>query len=201
MIIRILYLQCAQCGLRDMGLTLGKHTPIKIRLVKILLDTGETEVVVTNLYDTDIYTKEDMKEVYHLRWGIETYYGYLKEELQLGQFSGIRQICIEQDFAAANLFLFNLQSLIEKQTESYVNAVSRKRKYRYKVNKNISWANLKNRVVRLFLQEDSRSILIELEKLFGNYLVPVRPGRKYPRIKKRNPNVKYYTLTNYKRAM
>jgi hypothetical protein len=186
--------------LRDRGYSVNKRTPVRIRLVKILLDTGETEVLVTNLYDMDCYTQEDLKEVYHLRWGIETYYGYMKEELQLGQFSGIRQICIEQDFAA-NLFLFNLQSLIEKQTEPYLDAVSRKRKYRYKINKNSSWASLKNRVVNLFLREDSRSVLIELEKLFGNYLEPIRPGRKYPRIKKRNPNIKYYTLTNYKRAL
>ena len=186
--------------LRDMRYSVNKRTSVKIRLVKILLDTGETEVLVTNLYDTDNYTNEDLKEVYHLRWGIETCYGYMKEELQLGQFSGIRQICIEQDFAA-NLFLFNLQSLIEKQTEPYLEAVSRKRKYRYKINKNSSWASLKNRVVNLFLQEDSRTVLRELEKLFGNYLEPIRPCRKYPRIKKRNPNVKYYTLTNYKRAL
>ena len=186
--------------LKDMRYSVNTRTLIKIRLVKILLDTGETEVLVTNLYDTDNYTKEDLKEVYHLRWGIETYYGYMKEELQLGQFSGIRQICIEQDFAA-NLFLFNLQSLIEKQTEPYLEAVSRKRKYRYKINKNSSWASLKNRVVNLFKLEDSRTVLKELEKLFGNYLEPIRPGRKYPRIKKRNPNVKYYTLTNYKRAI
>jgi hypothetical protein len=186
--------------LRDMGYSVNTRTLVKIRLVKILLDTGETEVLVTNLYDTDNNTKEDLKEVYHLRWGIETYYGYMKEELQLGQFSGIRQICIEQDFAA-NLFLFNLQSLIEKQTEPYLEAICRKRKYRYKINKNSSWASLKNRVVNLFLHEDSRIILVELEKLFENYLEPIIPGRKYPRIKKRNPNVKYFTLTNYKRAI
>ena len=186
--------------LRDMGFTISKHTSIKIRLVKIALETGETEVLVTNLYDMNIYTKEDLKEVYRLRWGIETYYEYIKEELQLGQFSGIRRICIEQDFYA-NLFLFNLQSLIEKQTEPYVKAISTRRKYLYKVNKNISWASLKNRVVHLFLREDARSVLIELEKLFGNYLEPIRPGRKYPRVKKRKPNVKYYTLTNYKRAI
>ena len=183
-----------------MGFTVNKDTPIKIRLVKIILDTGETEVLMTNLYDRDNYTKEDLKEVYHLRWGIETYYGYMKEELQLGQFSGIRQICIEQDFAA-NLFLFNIQSLIEKQTEPYLESVSRKRKYRYKINKNSSWASLKNRVVNLFLHDDSRTVLSELEKVFGNYLEPIRPGRKYPRIKRRKPNVKYYTLTNYKRAI
>ena len=186
--------------LRGRGISITEHTSIKIRLVKVLLETGEREVLITNLYDTDVYTKEDLKKVYHLRWGIETYYGYMKEELQLGQFSGIRLICIEQDFAA-NLLLFNLQSLIEKQTEPYVEAVSKKRKYRYKVNKNSSWASLKYRVVHLFLQEDCRHILIELEKLFGHYLEPVRPGRKYTRTKKRKTNIKYFTLTNYKRAL
>jgi hypothetical protein len=167
--------------LKDMGRNVTKDTPIRIRMVKVVLETGETEVLITSLYDTDVYTQEDLQEVYHLRWGIETCYGYLKQELQLGQFSGIRQICIEQDFAAS-LFLFNLQSLIEKQTEAYVAAVGRKRKYRYKVNKNSSWALLKDRTVLLFLQDDSRKILTDLEKLFGMYLEPVRPGRKYPRM-------------------
>ncbi|KAA6307646.1 hypothetical protein EZS27_040682, partial [termite gut metagenome] len=97
--------------LRDRGVKINKRTPIRVRMVKVLLDTGETEVLITNLYDTSLYTTEELKEVYHLRWGIETFYGYVKEELQMGQFSGIRSICIEQDFAA-NLFLFNLQSLI-----------------------------------------------------------------------------------------
>jgi hypothetical protein len=135
-----------------------------------------------------------------MRWGVETCFGYLKNELQLGQFSGILPICIEQDFAAT-LFLYNLQSLVEKQSQPYLKAVSRKRKYRYKVNKNISWASLKMRVVQLFLFQDSRSVLLELQKLFERYLEPIRPGRKYPRIKKRKPNGKFYTLTNYKRAI
>lgn len=186
--------------LKSMGIEINKQTPIRIRMVKILLDTGETEVLITNLYDTQLYDEESLKEAYHLRWGIETIYGNLKEKLQLGQFSGIRQICIEQDFAAS-LFIYNLQSLIEKQAAPYVQAVSRNRKYQYKINKNISLGILKERIVGLFFSNDSQKILRELEKLFGNYLEPVRPNRKYPRIKKRSPNGKYYTLTNYKRAI
>ncbi len=186
--------------LRDSGRDISKRTPVKIRLVKIALETGETEILVTNLYDTTLYTIEDLKDVYHLRWGIETYYGYMKEELQLGVFSGISPICIEQDFAA-NLFLFNLQSIIEKQCEPYTQKVSSKRKYRHKINKNVSWASLKYRVVKLFIEEDPTDILMELERLFCRYLEPIRPGRKYPRKNKRKPNSKHYTLTNYKRAI
>jgi hypothetical protein len=186
--------------LSAMGISISKEASIPVRMVKVLLDTVETEVLITNLYDRTVYTKEDLKQVYHLRWSVETGYGYLKEELELGQFSGIRSVCIEQDFAAT-IFLFNLQSLVEKPSEPYVKAVSRRRKYRYKVNKNVSWGLLKDRVVRLFICQDSRHILHELEKLFARHLEPIRPDRKYPRVKKRKPQVKYYTLTNYKRAL
>ena len=51
-----------------------------------------------------------------------------------------------------------------------------------KVNKNVSFGLLKEHIVNLFLGNDSRQVLRELEKLFGNYLEPVRQGRKYPRI-------------------
>ena len=70
-----------------------------------------------------------------------------------------------------------------------------------KVNKNVSWGMLKYRVVRLFLEKDSRDILTEPENLFEKHLEPVRPGRKYDRKKRRPPNGKFYTLTNYKRAL
>ena len=186
--------------LRDMGIEISKESAVKIRLVKVELSTGEVEVLVTNLYDTKLYSKKELKDVYHLRWGIETCYGYIKDELQLGVFSGISPVCIEQDFAA-NLFLFNLQSIIEKQCEPAVKTISKRRVYQYKVNKNISWASLKYRVVRLFIEEEPTNILAELEMLFCRYLEPIRPDRKYPRLKKRKPNSKNYTLTNYKRAI
>ena len=37
-----------------------------------------TEVLITNLYDPQIYDMESMKEAYHFRWGIETGYGDIK---------------------------------------------------------------------------------------------------------------------------
>ena len=60
---------------------------------------------------------------------------------------------------------------------------------------------LKYRVVRLFLEKDSRNILMELENLFEKHLEPVRPGRKYRRKKRRLPGGKLYMLTDYKCAL
>lgn len=186
--------------LKNMGVNISKEKTIKLRLVKFVLDGGQVEILITNLYDAKLYPMDDLKYLYNLRWGIETYYGYIKQELQLGQFSGLAPVCIEQDFAA-NLFLFNMQSLIEKQCATFIESICKKRVHDYKVNKNVSWASLKHRVVKLFLSMNPIRILNELQELFCRYLEPVRPGRKYPRIKKRTPNSKYYTLTNYKRAI
>ena len=94
-----------------------------------------------------------------------------------------------------------MQSLIEKQCDEYLKTVNKKRKYCYKVNKNISWASLKYRVVRLFLEKDTISVLLELQCLFQKHIEPIRPNRRYTRIKKRRPNSKSYTLTNYKREL
>ena len=186
--------------LKSFGIEISKDTPIKIRIVKVPLDTGETEVLVTNLYDTETYDVKSLKEAYHLRWGIETIYSTLKEKIQLAQFSGIRQICVEQDFFA-NLFLHNLQSLIEKQVEPYLERINNRRKYHYKVNRNMALGIAKVHIVKLFISNNSQHILSDLEKLFGNYLEPIRPGRKFPRKKRRILHGKFYTLTNYKRVL
>jgi hypothetical protein len=186
--------------LGEMGKVVDRSTGLDIRVVKVVLDTGETEILATNLYDPRVHDSSAMKEVYGLRWGVETGYGHLKEKFQLAQFSGTRELCVEQDFAAS-LLLFNLQSLIEKQSEPYLDAVNRRRGKRYRVNKNVGPGMLKHRVVRLFIEERPLDILIELERLFEKQLESTRPGRKYPRVKRRPLNGKFHTLTNYKRAL
>lgn len=187
--------------LHDQGYEINKPGKVKIRLVKINLCSGQTEVLITNLLDAKSYSLEDLCYLYSLRWPVETSYGHQKNVLQLEQFSGHRVICIEQDYHAG-VFTANLQSLIEKQSSGYLNAVARQRKYQYKINRNVSLAALKNNVFQLFLQVDTKEILVYLQHLFKSCLEPVRPGRKVIRYKKaKRLNGKYQTLTNYKRAI
>lgn len=187
--------------LKQMKVKLEDVSLVKVRLVKVFLDSGEIEVLITNLYDKKRYPKGVFKGLYNLRWGVETAYGHVKEGIQLQQFSGLRQVCIEQDFIA-NLFFYNLQSIIEKQCDDFVKKVNKRRGSTYKINKNVSWGILKDKAVKLFREEGLMPLLNELEKKFCRYLEPVRPGRKCPRKRKRTrlPDSKHYTLTNYKRA-
>ncbi len=139
--------------LRQDGYIVTAKTTIKVRMVKIKLCTGEIEILLTNLYDQQLYTIEDLKYLYGLRWGIETTYVKQKNQQQMEQFSGHRVICIEQDYAAG-LFAANLQSLIEKQCEHYLQQLNTKRKHRYRINRNVSWASLKHNIVKLFLENE-----------------------------------------------
>ena len=187
--------------LRQHGYIVTAKTTIKVRMVKIKLRTGEIEILLTNLYDEKLYTLEDLKYLYGLRWGIETTYSKQKNQQQMEQFSGHRVICIQQDYAAG-LFAANLQSLIEKQCENYLGQINTRRKHRYRINRNVSWGSLKHNIVKLFLQNKPEEILLQLQKAFERNTEPIRPGRHNPRIRKaKRLNGKYQTFTNYKRAI
>ncbi len=181
------------------GYCITKNTSIKVRLVKAVLNTGEIEVLLTNLYDQDIYKTACFKDLYYMRWGVETSYGGDKNSQQLEQFSGHTVCSIKQDFYAL-IFVANLQSLIEKQCEPFLEKKNKRRVHNYKINKNISIGSMKNKIVKLFLTEDPKDILLYLQNLFEQHIEPIRPNRSYLRkIVKKSPRFK--TLTNYKRAI
>jgi hypothetical protein len=80
--------------------SLGLPMEITVRFVRVVLDTGEVEVLVTSLLDEQEYPTEIFKELYYLRWGIETFYGTIKGRLTLENFTGKSVEAIKQDFYA-----------------------------------------------------------------------------------------------------
>ena len=187
--------------LRKHGYIVTSTTALKIRMVKIALPNGGTEVLLTSLCDEQLYSVKDLYFLYGLRWRIETTYNKQKNQQQLEQFSGHRPSSIEQDYAAS-LFVANLQSLIEKQCEPFLAQKSRRTKHRHRINRNVSWAFLKHNIVKLFLEKDVKMILLSLQRLFEKHTEPIRPGRTYPHIvKHKRKKGKFQTYTNFKRAI
>jgi hypothetical protein len=187
--------------LYQQGFIVPLGATIRVRLVKVILDNGTIEVLVTNLFDNDQYPQDVFKELYFKRWGIETNYNTIKSKLQLEAFSGQKVITIMQDFHIT-FFLSNLQQIIGKPVEYELATLNNKKKYQYKVNKNIAFGIMKNRIIDLFMSHDPDKILTLLQGLFIRYLEPVRPNRKYPHRKKfARINGKYQALNNYKRAI
>ncbi len=187
--------------LKKLGHIITRKQTITIRVVKVKLSTGEDEILLTDLFDEHLYPLDDLKQLYALRWGIETTFGKQKNQQQMEQFSGHKVISIQQDYAAT-LMIANLQSLIEKQSNEYLTIINAIRKHNYKINKNISWHHLKHNVVKLFLENEPKQILMKLQNAFEQNLEPIRPNRSYTRDRKsKRMKGKYQTLTNYRRAI
>ncbi len=158
-----------------------KNTPIRVRLIRIELPKGGVEILMTSLLDDREYSSKVFKELYSKRWGVETFYDELKNKLKVEHFSGYSNQSILQDFYAA-LFISNIQTLIESELEEDLEQQNKCRKYNYKINTNLSYGFLKNRVLELFLTQDSmEKVVLELKKLFLEHQIPIRPNRSFSR--------------------
>ena len=87
----------------------GKIKHLNLRLLTITLENGTTEYLLTNIQDKN-FTIEDFKELYNLRWGIETNYNTMKNRLNIENYTGKRKITIKQDiyskFLKYNIFQY-----------------------------------------------------------------------------------------------
>lgn len=174
----------------------SKDTVIKVRLVSVKLDDGTVEVLMTSLLDSKKYRSKIFKGLYFKRWGVETFYDELKNKLKVEYFSGYSNNTIRQDFNVA-IFISNIQTLIVNDIEEEIQEETKDRKLRYKVNSNLSYGFLKNRIISLLTDEGD--IEKELKTLFKQHLVPIRPHRKNKRnYGKYRRRTKPKTYTNQK---
>jgi hypothetical protein len=159
----------------------SKNTFKEVRLVRVELPDGEAEILITSLFDSKKYPDSIFKELYFLRWGIETFYDELKNKIKIEHFSGYSKHCILQDFYAA-LFVSNVQSLIVGEINDELAKKSTEYKYQYKVNSNLSYGFLKDRIILLFFSDkDMDKIVSELKALFKKHTIPIRPNRRFGR--------------------
>ena len=81
-----------------------------IRCVRIKLSSGEDEILVTNL-DRKNFPKRDIKEIYRLRWGIETGFNYLKHAVFVEEFVSKSENGLAQDYYVS-LLMYNFSTCI-----------------------------------------------------------------------------------------
>jgi len=161
----------------------GLPEQIKVRLVTVRLSTGELEVLATNLLDQQVYETAALGELYHYRWGIETYYGLLKSRLDLENFTGRSVQAVRQD-VYATIFLSNLESVLTRSTQRQMTDSRPQRQHASQVNRAVSFHALKFHMIELLLSQQSpQQVIRKLEGLFAGTPVTARPERKVPRRK------------------
>ena len=163
----------------DLGI---EAMPLKVRLVKVILATGEKELLATSLIDSIVYPITIFKELYALRWGVEEEYKTMKAVLEVEQFSGKSPHAVRQEFYAA-IFLSNLQSVIarEKDVQERIEKKTEGRKYEYQENRTSALFFVKEGLIALFTGASLNVVLTYLKEKIIKNILPVRPGRRYER--------------------
>jgi len=162
----------------ELGIKLRR---IPCRLVKVPLDSGEIEILLTSLTDEVSYTIEDLKELYGLRWGIETHYCELKQKAELENFSGKSIKAIEQDYYA-KMFILTYTAVLVQPVNRLLEEAP-KIKYTHKVNFIEALARMKNAVIDLFIFNRIPLTLKKLYDWFAAFTEPIRKNRKFKRPK------------------
>ena len=163
----------------EMGLD---KTPIKVRMLRIELDSGETEILVTSLMDMKKYSYDHFAELYHLRWPVEEDYKTIKYRLLVENFSGKSVHSVYQDFHA-KLLSKNLVAAIASTTRKEILKKSETLKYVHQINFAQALSKMKNTIILLFnrsLQEATK-LVEKVRIIFIQTTEAIRPNRKYPR--------------------
>jgi len=164
---------------KELGLDIK---PMKMRLIRVELSSGEIEVLITSLIDKDTYPHNIFCDLYHARWPVEEDYKTMKCRIEIEAFTGKSVLSVYQDFYA-NVFAKNLVAVLSYPARAAMEISGIKDKHVHQINFTHALGKAKNLVALLF-QRTSRTIKNLIQEFIAIVLhttEPVRPGRKYPR--------------------
>jgi hypothetical protein len=157
---------------------------IHVRVIKFLLDSGEEEVLITNITDKRL-GKNAFKKLYFRRWPLETKYGVVKEKLQIENFSSKLPNSLKQEFYAA-MYMANLVSAAAFDVKNEVNEERNNKgnKHKYKVNLNEVIGILKDNLIEAVYETcpTKQSMIFQgILRDVKRFVAPIRPNRSVPR--------------------
>ena len=137
---------------------------ISFRIVRFSLPDDVEETVITNL-EADLYPPEKLKQLYFLRWGIETSFRQLKYTVGLRQFQCKKVEHVTQEIFA-RLLMYNFTEMIT----FHVIIQNKSRKYAYQANFSAAV-----HICRQFLRGSVSPP--HVEAMIAKHILPLRPGR------------------------
>lgn len=143
---------------------------MSLRVLRFPAGNGTYENIITNLPENEFHA-EEIKEIYRLRWGIETSFCTLKHAIAAVNFHAKSRQMITHEIWA-RLILFNFCSYITGQAASD----RQKRKHIHQVDFSIAF-----KICRYFLRLHSGEEPPDVEDLIRKHTLPVRPSRNFAR--------------------
>lgn len=148
----------------------GDEYPLSLRIVRFETAEDVFQNIITNL-PADEFPDEEIKLLYRMRWGIETSFRDLKHTIGAMNFHSKKVEYIEQEIGA-RLILFNFCAIIT----AHVIIRQSDTKHIYQVN-----FAMAIKICHYFIRLREGKPPPDIEGLIGSHILPIRPGRAYPR--------------------
>lgn len=130
---------------------------LNIRVTRIKLSDGSYECLISNLPMAE-FTSEDLKDIYHARWNIETSFRYLKYAVGMTHFHSRKVAFVKQEILA-KLILYNFSAFITNHASASKNK-KKSNKHDYKIN-----FSMATKICHIFLKM--------AKTLHSQYLTPI----------------------------
>ena len=141
---------------------------IKIRAVRIKTSEDTYECLITNL-PREHFDVQALKELYKMRWGIETSFRELKYSIGLANFHSKKSEFVQQEIFA-RLIMYNFCEMITTN----VIIRNKPRKHTYQAN-----FTMAVRICKEFFTQKCCRTPINIEALIQKYILPIRKDRQY----------------------
>ena len=170
----------------------GLPEEVLVRVVKIKLNNGITEYLVSSVLEKEKLSREELGKIYQQRWMVEEWYKTAKTTMEIENFSGKTPENILQDYHA-KIAMFNLHSVVVVEAQRQLDAKVSERtrgdrlKYEeYEINQNVSYGLVREAITDLLQKEegDWGSIYDHLVEIVQSNPIPKRRGRNNPRERK-----------------
>ncbi len=140
--------------------------PMSFRVVRFALPNGTYETVITDL-SADDFPPDELRNIYNMRWGIETSFRALKYTVGLTNFHAKKREFIIQEIFA-RMIMYNFAEMIT----SHVVISQKDKQHPYQVNFTVAVY-----VCRRFLRSRDNEPPPDVEALIRKNTLPIRPVR------------------------
>ena len=193
----------SRVALNELGICVNAQTTITYRLIRVMLSTGEVEVLLTTLLDTRRFKHGYFSEIYCKRWGIETCFHVIKSFLELANFSAYTVNNCWQD-VYSHFINYNIQTALFTAKEREIKKVNKQRQHDYKPNRNVTAGLLKRFLVKLMLRpaKERKHWMEDFNRQILQTMEPIRPEKNKERQRRSKRGAERHAHeSNYRHAL
>ena len=153
-----------------------RYHPIKVRITKIKLKSGETELLVSSLLDMKKYRTQDLKWLYQKRWVVEEGFKKLKPKMKLEYFGCRKSQGVYQEYYA-HIFIMNIIAFLRLMSREKVKNKTKHRQYSYKSNWQNAYRTVRLNILELLTRCKITSLIEQLIVQIARSIIPYIPDK------------------------